>query len=130
MSANCYYLVTELCKCSLDYVVKRIGDGAFGTPDRCKHWLRYAREIAQAMEYLHAKGVVHRDLKDGNVLVDAAGTCKVADFGISTIVSKVRGAAPATETLTRGAGTPAFMAPEVMSHGEDGGVARGWGRQA
>ena len=52
MSANCYYLVTELCKCSLEHVVKRIGDGAFGTPDRCKHWLRYAREIAQAMEYL------------------------------------------------------------------------------
>lgn len=73
--------------------------------------------LADALTAIHAVGVVHRDLKPGNVLLAHDGP-KVIDFGIAR-------AADAT-TLTRtGAviGTPGFIAPEVLAHGRVGPAA-------
>ena len=71
------------------------------------------RDVARALAYAHARGVVHRDIKPANVLL-SGGTAMVTDFGIA----KAYGAARATNhdgTLTRtgtGLGTPVYMAPE------------------
>jgi len=64
--------------------------------------------VAQAVHYAHSKGVVHRDLKPGNILVDQEGRPVVTDFGIAKIVGK------ATSFTKEGVlvGTPAFMSPE------------------
>ncbi|MGH8170028.1 MAG: serine/threonine-protein kinase, partial [Steroidobacteraceae bacterium] len=43
-------------------------------------------EVAETLEYAHARGVVHRDLKPGNVLLDSRGRVKVADFGIAALL--------------------------------------------
>ncbi len=49
---------------------------------------RYAQDVARGMEFLHANGLIHRDLKSPNVLIDANGRCRIADFGLSKIVAQ------------------------------------------
>jgi len=74
--------------------------------------LDYAVQIADALAQAHAAGVVHRDLKPGNVMVNAAGRIKLLDFGLAR---KMRLTDAESTTLTvQGdiAGTPPYMSPE------------------
>ncbi|MFC5996722.1 serine/threonine-protein kinase [Pseudonocardia hispaniensis] len=66
------------------------------------------RQVADGLVAAHSAGVVHRDIKPGNVLIAEDGRAKITDFGVSRAVDDVQ--------LTRTgmiAGTPAFLAPEV-----------------
>jgi eukaryotic-like serine/threonine-protein kinase len=74
--------------------------------------VRYLREVASALEYAHAHGVVHRDIKPDNVLV-SNGYAVVADFGVAKAVSASATVGSAGLTsLGVAIGTPAYMAPE------------------
>lgn len=77
--------------------------------------VRLIRELADALAYAHARGVMHRDLKPENVLL-SAGHAMVADFGIAkAIAAATEGRdAPASALTSTGmaVGTPAYMAPE------------------
>ena len=76
---------------------------------------RIGSQIATALTAAHAAGIVHRDIKPGNVLLADDGTVKITDFGISRATGDVT--VTATGML---AGTPAYLAPEVAK-GENPG---------
>jgi len=69
-----------------------------------------ALDVAKGMAYLHAKAVLHRDLKPGNVLLTEHWVAKVADFG-AALTKHVA----AAEGLEGAVGTPPYMAPEVIT---------------
>ena len=77
-------------------------------PDRVE---RIAREVLAALEAAHRAGVVHRDIKPGNLLLGGDGSVKVADFGIAKVAEGL-----GTDLTPTGQvmGTPAYLAPERL----------------
>ena len=71
--------------------------------------IRYTDGILEALEYSHRAGVVHRDIKPGNVMVTSAGQVKVMDFGIARAVSDSSSTVAETTAIL---GTAAYFSPE------------------
>ncbi len=74
--------------------------------------LDLARQICEALVYMHSQGVVHRDLKPENILITAEGKIKIMDFGIALDESARR---LTWSGLSSTIGTPDYMAPEQVS---------------
>ncbi|KAI7737730.1 hypothetical protein M8C21_029629 [Ambrosia artemisiifolia] len=72
----------------------------------------YTRQILSGLNYLHERNVVHRDIKCANILVDANGSVKLADFGLAK--------ATKLNDIKSCKGTPYWMAPEVVSRKTNG----------
>ena len=78
--------------------------------------LRILRDVAEALEHAHARGIVHRDIKPENILLSGRNAV-VADFGIAKAVSAARTMAPNATLTSAGMalGTPGYMAPEQVA---------------
>ena len=81
----------------------------------------YLEQLAGALDFAHAQGVIHRDIKPTNVLIDANGALFLADFGIARLFDPAEGGArPGSQPLTtltvtgQVLGTPIYMAPEQV----------------
>ncbi len=107
------YLVMELVEGPT--LAERLKPGAIPLEES----LNIARQIADALEAAHDKGITHRDLKPGNVKIKADGTVKVLDFGLAKMGGTPAVPSDASPTLTMGQteagmilGTASYMSPE------------------
>ncbi|KAI0460507.1 kinase-like domain-containing protein [Xylaria acuta] len=111
------YMVLEMCKKG---VVMKIDLDQKARPyssELCRTWFR---DLILGIEYLHAQGIIHRDIKPDNLLLTEDDVLKIVDFGVSEMFQK------SNEMMTnKSAGSPAFLPPELCQakHGEVPGKA-------
>ncbi|CCG81159.1 Calcium/calmodulin-dependent protein kinase kinase [Taphrina deformans PYCC 5710] len=98
------YMVLELCKKG---VIMNIGFGANASAysdEECRHFFR---DLILGIEYLHAQGIAHRDIKPDNLLLSSDLVLKIVDFGVSEMFEVVE------DQKISQSGSPAFMSPEL-----------------
>ena len=108
----------------LYYIVTEFVDGGtladqLGKPLPVDYAVRMLAPVASALDYAHARDVVHRDVKPSNVLVARDGTVIVSDFGLARMLE---GTLPRLTQTGALVGTPEYMAPEQAA-GESAGPA-------
>ncbi|KAK7714218.1 Cell cycle serine/threonine-protein kinase cdc5/MSD2 [Diaporthe eres] len=110
---SCTYLILELCPNGslMEMVKKRKGL----TEAEVRF---YTIQIAGAIKYMHGKGIIHRDLKMGNIFLDRNMNAKVGDFGLAALL--VTGNDMHTIRRTTLCGTPNYIAPEILQKGKAG----------
>jgi serine/threonine-protein kinase len=84
---------------------------ARGGPFPVERALEVARQLADILVYLHARGIVHQDVKPANVLLDRAGRVRLLDLGIAHVETARK---LALSGLTASIGTPDYMSPEQL----------------
>lgn len=104
LEADKQYLITEFAACGTLFEALHSPKSPQLTWDTK---VRVAHEMAMGIAYLHGKGVVHRDLKPGNILLGSNFSVRVADFGLSRELTLTR------NTMT-GLGTMLYSSPEML----------------
>src|SRR5207245_4702073 len=97
----CYFSMGFIEGGQLDAVAKR-------EPMPLRHAAELIAKVARTIHYAHERGILHRDIKPGNILLDAKGEPHLTDFGVARLVETESTVTRTLEVL----GTPSYMAPE------------------
>ena len=97
----CYFSMKFVEGGPLDEVFKR-------EPIPIRRATKLIAKLARAVHYAHQHGILHRDIKPGNILIDAKGEPHVTDFGLARLVQEESNLTHTLDTV----GTPSYMAPE------------------
>jgi serine/threonine-protein kinase Chk1 len=92
-----------------------------GVDEQVAHF--FFKQMINAVEYCHQKGVAHRDIKPENILLDKDGNLKLADFGLAAVFKKKDGSRRLCNTPC---GSPPYMAPEIARGKYDPAQADVW----
>src|SRR5882672_5174048 len=98
---SCYFSMKFVEGGQLDEVVRR-------TPMSIRHAAELIAKVARTVHYAHEHGILHRDIKPGNILLDAPGEPHLTDFGLARLIETESTVTRTMEVL----GTPSHMAPE------------------
>ena len=98
---QCYFSMKLVEGGQLDEVVRH-------TPMSIRQAVELIAKVARTVHYAHEHGILHRDIKPGNILVDAKGEPNLTDFGLARLVESESTVTRTVEVL----GTPSYMAPE------------------
>merc|ERR1719341_2998420 len=101
------YMVLEYCCAVLKDMLDQTPEKKF--PVWQSH--DYFTQLLDGLGYLHSKGIIHKDIKPGNLLLDQAGVLKIADFGVCEQLDMFA----KDDSITTSQGTPAFQPPEVAN---------------
>src|SRR4029450_12540132 len=107
---SCYFSMKFIDGGQLDAVAKR-------EPMSIRHAAELIAKLARTVYYAHEHGIFHRDIKPGNILLDAEGEPHLTDFGLARLVETESTVTHTMEVL----GTPSYMAPEQAA-GNNAGV--------
>ena len=100
-NGSCYFSMQLVEGGQLDQVVKR-------EPMPSRPAAELIAKLARTVHYAHQRGILHRDIKPGNILLDAKGDPHLTDFGLARLLETESSVTRTTEAL----GTPSYMAPE------------------
>ncbi|KAG5681446.1 hypothetical protein PVAND_010882 [Polypedilum vanderplanki] len=101
------YLVMEYCVCVLQELLASAPESKLPLFQAHKYFV----QLIDGLQYLHGQGVIHSDIKPGNLLLTLDDTLKISDFGVT---EKLDPFAP-DDTCTKGQGSPAFQPPEIAN---------------
>lgn len=101
------YLIMEYCVGGLQEMLESVPSKKLPLFQAHKYFI----QLIDGLEYLHGRGIIHKDIKPGNLLLTFHNTLKISDFGVAEALDSFS----YTDICTIGQGSPAFQPPEIAN---------------